>query len=779
MKLLLAMLLVGCGGNKNDPTGSGTTGDPGLSPRSPLCDQTASPVGDCASKTDCNNDGVCEADLTGPDGCGMCGVICDPGFECVDGHVCAPPAEQLGVDTYPRFTDLSHTDERIVGKAGSGVWLRGISDQFEAYGENIGLAKVSEGDFVLLADGTVGNGFHFDNFECDPTTYSLATTTTGDTLTDVAQFEGGPFSQLVGQSCARKTDGTVWCGPISFQQVPDLDDAVDIASGDIGCAVRSGGTIECWHGTVATENPGFGQPGAEGTTALPCVDDAVSIGAAGQGSFCAVRANGQVACFGEKWGVDGYSWYDAIPIDGLSDVVEVESRSAIALPFTNSCARTRNGDVYCFDRTTPPFLHPELSNAVDLEMGPMVEIVDPSGEQSAYVSVCVLHPDGARTCAPWDPSYAPGYAWTEDLVPDWCVDDPRACTAWVGMDTEASDKASCGWTEGGALLCWGSGSDARKGTGGAAVQNPIARDGLAVVDLPGAVIDAGIGTWHSCALQADGDVYCWGTADSTGVLGTGMSDGSEQGPELVISGADSLAVGPFTSCATKNQGEVWCWGANGDGQARGDALYGNGQGGHALVPALVGNLDAIDVAPGADQMCALISTGTVTCWGERPGEWYGVGPTDQGLSDIDQLVGREGVICAGDSAYEWSCWGDSWGGSMLGPISNHEQLADPVPMPHMSGARRVWPGTFATCMAMADETVVCRGTYGYELPCGLDCAQTGLEGAIFVASGSDPVVGFPDARGPGTFRPGFNVGTQAIQCEPFFEPFRYGKPLSR
>ena len=80
---------------------------------------------------------------------------------------------------------------------------------------------------------------------------------------------------------------------------------------------------------------------------------------------------------------------------------------------------------------------------------------------------------------------------------------------------------------------------------------------------------------HSCALDTDGRRYCWGSNIEL-QLGDGVADHGERctsgGTDsdcsrtpvsvAVIDDATYLAVNSATSCAIRADGSVWCWGFN-------------------------------------------------------------------------------------------------------------------------------------------------------------------------------------------------------------------------
>ena len=112
------------------------------------------------------------------------------------------------------------------------------------------------------------------------------------------------------------------------------------------------------------------------------------------------------------------------------------------------------------------------------------------------------------------------------------------------------------------------------------------------------------GVAHTCAIDARGQVACWGHNES-GQVGDGTRILRPQ-PRLVegIEGATSLVASALGTCAIVAHGAVTCWG-NLFGETRPH------QG-----PSAIASLDGVtELALATDLSCALRSDGSVWCWG--------------------------------------------------------------------------------------------------------------------------------------------------------------------
>ena len=150
------------------------------------------------------------------------------------------------------------------------------------------------------------------------------------------------------------------------------------------------------------------------------------------------------------------------------------------------------------------------------------------------------------------------------------------------------------------------------------------------------------GLYHTCALLSDGTVKCWGI-NGQGQLGLGDTANrgdaaNELGDKLpaVALGmgktAKALAAGPGHTCAVLSDDTVKCWGYNFSGQLglgdtadRGDAA--NELGDSLPAVALGAGKSAKALAAGLFHTCALLSAGTVKCWGSNFSGQLGLGDT--------------------------------------------------------------------------------------------------------------------------------------------------------
>jgi len=274
-----------------------------------------------------------------------------------------------------------------------------------------------------------------------------------------------------------------------------------------------------------------------------------------------------------------------------------------------------------------------------------------------------------------------------------------------------------------------------------------------------------LGINHSCALRADGTVWCWGR-NFFGQLGDGTTTDRVTPVQVsTLQGVTQVACNGDFCCARTQLGAAWCWGRNQSGQL-GNDLTTNASTRVRVVHAADPSGFLADVArveTGPSRACALKTDGTLWCWGAAN---LGDGTTAASRVPVQVLdptgaAPLTGVTdfsvftntCARLTDATVLCWGHNTHGS-LGDQSGTAQtlpvhvLVESGLDPY-TGADQVNIGDQHSCLIRDDRTAWCWGSnltsqlgiggtwgfgyprqvVGWQVPFLLDVAQlAGCEG---------------------------------------------------
>jgi alpha-tubulin suppressor-like RCC1 family protein len=242
------------------------------------------------------------------------------------------------------------------------------------------------------------------------------------------------------------------------------------------------------------------------------------------------------------------------------------------------------------------------------------------------------------------------------------------------------------------------------------------------VEVPGVefeFITSSIADDHTCALDLDSALWCWGENDA-GQIGIGPETADVLVPTLVSNEAwADVTCGDKHTCAIREDGTMWCWGLNEDGQlGQGDA----GLGTDRSTPTPVGGeTNWTSVVALEDGVVALRNLGHLWTWGHNSDGQLATGDFDARWSPtaVVPLMTWSALGSGYDSAYGIQADGQLWGWGQndvsqlgLGLTSSHESL------PQRVGTATNW-GTvdgsadFA-CAVRDDGGLYCTGanTYG-------------------------------------------------------------------
>ena len=345
------------------------------------------------------------------------------------------------------------------------------------------------------------------------------TTTGRDFPTRIGDF-GAIFdvSSEGDSNCARRGTGDLLCwgrnthgqlgdGTTTGRGTPELvtgaQDFVAISAARLegsdfrghACGIRGDGTAACWGDNF------WGQVG-DGTntnrlvpTTVSGLVDAVQIDAGGVNS-CAVRATGQVQCwgFGDGTGRTGGALNTPGDVIGLADGVHVQVGGG---PF--ACALRRSGQVSCWGRNSSGQLGDGTTN-ISATPVDVLGLNDAIGLTVGEEHACAIRADRTLVCWGRNGSGQLGTGNTGPrIVP----------TPVVGLDqvteVRAGEDHTCARRITGQLFCWGANGSRQLGDGTSANRPaPISVGGLGFVD------SVSLGGHHTCVRESTGDVRCIG-----------------------------------------------------------------------------------------------------------------------------------------------------------------------------------------------------------------------------------------------------------------------------
>lgn len=330
------------------------------------------------------------------------------------------------------------------------------------------------------------------------------------------------------------------------------------------CVVTDAANAICW-GDDSQSQRGPAMPLSEGTDAglyrsqFSHVLDGVLEVTAGAEHTCALLETFAVMCWGNngEGQVDVTLGQDTLELPAL---VGLPPATQLAAGAANTCARTEAG-ILCWG-----------SNRYGQSGGDPTQLVAAPqlvpGSQDAQAVAC-----GVRHCCLLRASQVACWGELIDANGDAYI-SPRAVPV-DGLDgvlqVAAGAGHSCALRVDG-VQCWGLNEDGQLGDGttrasATPVVVPGVPPGAGFVAAGGGELDGHL-TGHTCAVDNDGQVLCWGR-NAEGQLGRVIS-ADHLKPEAVqlygeerddkLNRISRVALGAFFGCALGSRGSVFCWG---------------------------------------------------------------------------------------------------------------------------------------------------------------------------------------------------------------------------
>lgn len=248
----------------------------------------------------------------------------------------------------------------------------------------------------------------------------------------------------------------------------------------------------------------------------------------------------------------------------------------------------------------------------------------------------------------------------------------------------AGGKHTCAFDDEG-VYCWGYGNYGQLGNNSSndeydpTMINPESHPTFTTLSA---------GSNHTCALAEDGQAYCWGLNDK-GQVGNSTETNADEPAEVDQTGLTrpfvEISAGGNHTCAVDNDTYIYCWGNNEYGQL-GDMSTTNFSY-PVMVDATI-DIELLKVSAGGNHTCAiepvdgdvdLGAFGSVWCWGNNAKGQIGINGAAPYYNDVQEVGFADGVpfgvpfykvsaggnhTCAIDLAHRVWCWGYNYHGQL-------------------------------------------------------------------------------------------------------------------
>lgn len=406
----------------------------------------------------------------------------------------------------------------------------------------------------------------------------------------LTNLDEGATGQLT--ATVRDAAGNVLTGRIVTWSSSDQGTATVTSAGQVA-GIAEGDTV-----IVTATSEGVSGTAKVVVRSLYFIANEVAVGRA---HTCAVRIIGGTYC----WGSNAFGQLGN-PLNPGGGVPMITGGPTvfthIAAGTTHSCGLTSAGAAYCFG----------LNNSRELGVGSTVPYETLPLPVSGGLVFARLFGRNGTTCGLT--SNGTAYCWGHNLFDQLAlgtltspVTAPGAVVGGHRFQTLAMGSAhTCGIDTGGALWCWGNNSPGQLGIGSPPVQVAVptlVKSGTRFTAVAG-------GSDHTCAVDSDGLVWCWG-ANHQGQLGQGTTQ-QRTTPVRIASNLTftQIAAGDRFTCAVATSGDVWCWGLNNGSQLA------SGTTGNSLVPLKASTtLGFTSIATNHSTVCAIAVNRRVYCWG--------------------------------------------------------------------------------------------------------------------------------------------------------------------
>ncbi len=365
----------------------------------------------------------------------------------------------------------------------------------------------------------------------------------------------------------------------------------------------------------ATEN----DAGSDAPSTSSFLSNVTAITAGARHTCALLGGDKRVYCWGELGPTSG-------PVPTPKVVVGLPTAKAVEAGPFHTCALSETGKAYCWGANdcgklgrgafVPPFsATPEPISAPAASQ----ELV-PASLTLGADHTCAVDPGGAIYCWGCNTKAQLGQdpvATMQSAVPLLSVSgDKQSQTAGAGVTHNCAIFNNLAGVRG--VGCWGTEDVGQLG-------DTLPETSMSQVVVTANIVGAGAngvtaiasGAAHTCALDSDKALFCWG-ANAFGQAGVSPTVSVHPAaPVRAYGGVDRVAAGGATTCVVRDTTEVHCNGANEAGQLGRGSADSDPHPAPAAVRAVggTGPLIGTAVAVGRSHACAILTDRTVACWG--------------------------------------------------------------------------------------------------------------------------------------------------------------------
>ena len=362
------------------------------------------------------------------------------------------------------------------------------------------------------------------------------------------------MSQLVIISLALLVPISTSCGRLGFDaQATESTESIVSAARRHSCGVAQG-TLMCWGGNGRGE---LGLGDGDGRSSVTPLNDDVWLNVvAGEETSCALRSDRTLWCWGANTQGElgtGSMTPMTVPVM-LGDAGWRQG----AIVFFHSCWIRTDSTLWCWGE----------NDEAQLGQGNRNDDYPSPTQVGVAADWLTIATGQGHTCGIREPGTL--WCWGRNTESELGMDSgaptqirtpTQTGSADDWIDIAAGQQHTCGIRSPGTLWCWG--RDTQSQLGLDSNSSPVV--------VPTRVgnrsnwAQVAVNTFHTCGVQTDGTLWCWGRGRE-GQLG--LTADELETPTRVGMSTDwrSVSLGRFHSCGTKTDGSIWCTGLGLGGQ---------------------------------------------------------------------------------------------------------------------------------------------------------------------------------------------------------------------